>query len=59
MISRVKNWVSNKFYGMFSMEQWKKKSKLFATILGITFIMALIAIIAVIFAYIDIHIWAY
>jgi uncharacterized membrane protein len=57
-MERVKNWIANKFHTMFSYDQWKKKSNLFATILGITFLMALTALVAVVFAYVDIHVWS-
>jgi len=40
------------------MDQWKQKSQTFAVVIGISFILSCIAIIAVIFAYIDIHVWS-
>ena len=58
MLKRCKTAVANACYDLFSMDKWAKKSRHFAYILCITFVMALSAIIAVIFAYIDIHVWS-
>jgi hypothetical protein len=54
----AKNWLSAKACQAFSVESWRQKSRYFAIILAVTFFMALVGIIAVIFAYIDIHVWS-
>jgi hypothetical protein len=58
MISRAKNWVVNTCWDWFSMEKLQQKSRLFAVVLGITLLLSIIAIIGLIFAYIDIHVWS-
>lgn len=57
MLSRAKTWVVNTCWDLFSMEKIMQKSQTFAWVLGLTFFMSLIALIAVIFAYIDLHVW--
>lgn len=58
MWTDVKNWCVNKCWSAFGIDKFKKKSQMIVLVLGITFIMALAAVVAVIFAYIDIHVWS-
>jgi len=58
MFARTKNWVVNKCWDWFSLDKWKQKSQAFAVVLGITFMLSVVALVAVIFAYIDIHVWS-
>ena len=58
MFAEIRSWVVNKCWSAFSIETWKKKSQLVVTLLKITFVISVISLIAVIFAYIDIHVWS-
>jgi len=56
--SGVKEWLIQSCWSAFSLEYWKHKSQAAMKYLTITFILSCIAIIGVIFAYIDIHVWS-
>ena len=58
MLSQLKAWCVNKCWDAFSMDSWKKKSQWAFTFLIITFIIAVCALIGVILAYVDIHVWS-
>ena len=58
MWDQCKSWVVDRCWSAFSLDSWKKKSQLVLLVVKITFIMALIALIAVFFAFIDIHYWS-
>lgn len=58
MLASVKNWCIDKCWYAFGIDKFKKKSQTVVIVLGITFLLALAAVIAVIFAYIDIHVWS-
>jgi len=53
-----KEWFVQKFYTLFSVETLHRKSQLVVLVLKITLLIAVVSLIGVIFAYIDIHVWS-
>lgn len=58
MLSHTKDWIVNICWKWFSIEKLQKKSRLFAVVLGVALLLSIVAIIGLILAYVDIHIWS-
>lgn len=56
--AETKQWFKGICYDLFNMDNWKRKSDLAIGMLILTFFMALIALIAIVLAYVDIHVWS-
>lgn len=57
MIEGIRNWFSKILFGKLSVSMQKKETVV-KTSLYLTFLMALIGLIAIIFAFVDIHVWS-
>lgn len=58
MWARTKTWAINKCWDMFSMDQIEKKSRVFAMFVALSFFLSVVAIIGLVLAFLDIHIWS-
>lgn len=57
MWRECKDWVVDKCWSAFSLDEWKKKSQSWFLMFKITFMIAVLALIGVIVAFFDIHYW--
>ncbi len=58
MLSDLRGWVVQKCWSWFHIDFWQQKSRLLILVVKVTFVMALVTLIGLIFAYIDIHVWS-
>lgn len=58
MWASAKAWLLERACQIVPVDRLKQQSRLFATALVVTFIIAVTGLVAVIFAYVDIHVWS-
>ena len=57
MLRQCKDWLVDRCWHAFSIDEWKKKSQSWFLMFKITFVIAVLALVGVLLAFVDIHYW--
>lgn len=58
MLEGAKAWFVNHIWNAFSMEKWKKRSQTFSVIIGVAFILSVVAILVAVYTQISMRHWS-
>ena len=58
MWADVKSWITSKCWNALSMDKWKKRSQTYIILLGVSFVLSIIAIVSVFLNYVNMKQWS-